>query len=56
MMYKARFACFLAGALLCGGFAFSQNDDIEITDSTSVDWGGGAGGGITPNIPDEPVT
>jgi len=55
-MYKARFACFLAGALLCGGFAFSQNDDIEITDSTSVDWGGGAGGGITPNIPDEPVT
>lgn len=39
-----------------GTSAFAQSD-IEITDSTSTDWGGGpGGGGINPSEPDNPVT
>lgn len=31
-------------------------DDIEVTDSTSTDWGGGGGGGLNPQTPTGPVT
>ena len=31
-------------------------DDIEVTDSTSTDWGGGGGGGLNPGQPTGPVT
>ena len=34
----------------------AQSDDIEVTDSTSTEWGGGGGGGLNPLEPDEPVT
>ena len=34
----------------------AQNDDIEITDSTSTEWNGGGGGGLNPQQPDGPVT
>lgn len=37
------------------GLCHAQSDDIELTDSTSTDWGGG-GGSITPQEPDDPVT
>ena len=37
--------------------AWAQSDDIEVTDSTSTEWGGGeGGGGLNPLQPDEPVT
>jgi len=36
--------------------AAAQNDDIELTDSTSTDWGGGSGGGLNPGTPTGPVT
>lgn len=35
---------------------WAQNDDIEVTDSTSTDWGGGGGGGMNPGTPTGPVT
>jgi hypothetical protein len=35
---------------------WAQNDDIEITDSTSTGWGDGGGGGLNPLQPDGPVT
>lgn len=38
------------------GLCQAQSDDIEVTDSTSNEWGGGGGGGITPQEPDDPVT
>ena len=35
----------------------AQNDDIEVTDSTSTGWDDDiTGGGLNPHIPDEPVT
>lgn len=34
---------------------FAQND-IELTDSTSTEWGGGGGGGLNPQTPNDPVT
>lgn len=30
--------------------------DIEVTDSTSTEWGGGGGGGLNPTTPSGPVT
>ena len=33
----------------------AQAQDIELTDSTSSEWGGGGGGGFHPQIPDGPV-
>lgn len=35
---------------------WAQNDDIEVTDSTSTDWGDGGGGGLNPGTPTGPVT
>ena len=35
---------------------WAQNDDIEVTDSTSTEWGGGGGGGLNPEQPTGPVT
>ena len=35
--------------------SYAQND-IELTDSTSTEWGGGGGGGLTPSNPTDPVT
>lgn len=55
-MHKARFIVVLMCAILFGSSAQAQGDDIDLTDSTSIDWGGGTGGGINPNLPDEPVT
>lgn len=38
-------------------FSVAQSDDIELTDSTSTDWGGGTGGGgLNPQEPNDPVT
>ena len=37
-------------------YLWAQNDDIEVTDSTSTGWGGGNGGGINPQTPTGPVT
>ena len=35
---------------------WAQNDDIEVTDSTSTDWEGGSGGGLNPQTPTGLVT
>ena len=34
----------------------AQNDDIQLTDSTSSEWGGSSGGGLKPQEPTDPVT
>ena len=54
-MHKARYIIVLVGAIMWGSNSFAQSD-IEVTDSTSTGWGGGIGGGVTPAVPDEPVT
>jgi hypothetical protein len=48
---------FILCSLLFSVSANAQSDDIELTDSTSTDWGGGTGGGgIDPQEPNDPVT
>ena len=37
-------------------YAAAQNDDIEVTDSTSTDWGDDNGGNLNPQTPSGPVT
>ena len=43
-------------AILLPQSVWAQNDDIEVTDSTSTEWGGGGGGGLNPEQPTGPVT
>lgn len=48
---------FILCSLLFSVSASAQSDDIELTDSTSTEWGGGTGGGgINPQEPNDPVT
>lgn len=53
-----RLLIFISFSLLCSTYALAQSDDsdIEVTDSTSTDWGGGGGGGLQPQQPTGPVT
>ena len=37
-------------------WCMGQNNDIELTDSTSTEWSGGSGGGLQPQQPTDPVT
>jgi hypothetical protein len=37
-------------------YATAQNDDIEVTDSTSTEWGDDNSGNLNPQTPSGPVT
>lgn len=46
----------LFGILLPQSVQAQSDDDIEVTDSTSTEWGGGGGGELGPDQPTGPVT
>lgn len=51
-----RFIFFLSFLFSCIPLSVWAQDDIEVTDSTSTEWSGGGGGGLSPNLPTGPVT
>ena len=51
-----RLLIFILLSFVWYNYAAAQNDDIEVTDSTSTDWGDDNGGNLNPQTPSSPVT
>ena len=51
-----RLLIFILISFVWFNYAAAQNDDIEVTDSTSTDWGDDNGGNLNPQTPSGPVT
>lgn len=50
------FLLFLSFLFSCTPLSVWAQDDIEVTDSTSTEWSAGEGGGLSPDLPNGPVT